>query len=101
MNRYQEIPIIRNRDGQQQYASTKYPEIPRSVNDIYVITTEGDRYDLLAQAYYSDSSLWWVISSANPQYRQNSIFPPLGVQLRIPQNVNSIVTAFNALNQLR
>ena len=52
MNRYQNIPIIRNINGKQQYASTKYPEIPRQFSDLYVISTAEDRYDLLASAYY-------------------------------------------------
>ena len=98
MNRYQPIPIIRNRGGQQQYASTKYPEIPRSFSDIYVITSAEDRYDTIAYAYYNDSSLWWVISSANPEYSQGSIYPPEGVQLRIPTNISNIINAYRVLN---
>ena len=98
MNRYQPIPIIRNRGGQQQYASTKYPEIPLSFNDIYVITSAEDRYDTIAYAYYNDSSLWWIISSANPQYTQGSIYPPEGVQLRIPLDVSNIISNYNVLN---
>jgi len=81
------------------YTTTKYPEIPRTDNDIYVITTEGDRYDVLASNYFNDSSLWWVISSANAEYPQNSISPPVGVQIRIPGNLDSILLAYNNLNQ--
>jgi hypothetical protein len=101
MNRYQPIPIIRNRDGKQQYASTKYPQIPNNFSDIYVITSAEDRYDTIAFAYYNDSSLWWVISSANPQYTQGSLYPPEGVQLRIPTNLSPILDAYKALNNIR
>jgi hypothetical protein len=82
MNRYQLIPIIRNRDGHQQYASTKYPEIPRSFSDIYVITSAEDRYDTIAYSYYNDSSLWWVVSIANPELPQGSLYPPEGVPIK-------------------
>jgi hypothetical protein len=54
MNRYQNIPIIKNSEGTRYYKDNKYPRIPLSVNDIYVITTIGDRFDLLALQYYSD-----------------------------------------------
>ena len=33
--------------GNKTYKNLKYPEIPLSVNDIYVITTTGDRHNLL------------------------------------------------------
>jgi hypothetical protein len=98
MNRYQNIPIIRNRVGQQQYASTKYPDIPRQFSDLYVISTAEDRYDLLANIYYGDSSLWWIISIANSELTQGSIYPPEGTQLRIPIDINNILNAYTALN---
>lgn len=99
MNRYKDIPITKDLEGTRMYKTVKYPEIPRSNNDIYVITTDGDRYDVMANNYYNDSSLWWVISIANAQYSQYSISPPVGIQLRIPSNLNSILFAYNQLNQ--
>ena len=99
MSRYNNIPKVKTTDGTRLYKTVKYPEIPRSNNDIYVITTDGDRYDVLAFKYYEDKSLWWVISSANAEYAQGSLYPPVGVQLRIPGNLNSILTAYNALNR--
>ena len=88
MGRYSNTLIQRNREGRRYYAANRYVEIPRSNNDLYVITTDEDRYDLLANQYYQDPSLWWVISSANPEYI-GSMFPPLGVQIRIPTNLSS------------
>ena len=68
-------------------------------NDIYVITTAEDRYDRLARQYYNDVSLWWVISAANEDLPQNTLFPTEGTQLRIPTNVNEILNNYNRLNQ--
>jgi len=99
MSRYTNIPKTRTDEGTRLYRTVKYPDIPRSNNDIYVITTEGDRYDVLAFQYYKDKSLWWVISSANAEYSQGSLYPPIGVQLRIPGNLDRILSAFNALNR--
>ena len=61
INRYSNIGILKSSTGNRYYKTNYYPDIPLASNDIYVITTEGDRYDILAQQYYSDSSLWWVI----------------------------------------
>lgn len=99
MNRYQYIRIEKNPETKvRYYRDSKYPTIPLSENDIYVITTDGDRYDLLASQYYGDSSLWWIISTANSLLPQNSIFIPVGTQIRIPQNVNGILKSYNNLN---
>jgi hypothetical protein len=60
-------------NNKRYYKSLKYPEIPLSANDLYVITTSGDRLDLLANEYYQD--------------------------IRIPANVQGIIEAFEALNK--
>jgi hypothetical protein len=99
INRYQNIPIIKNSEGTRYYRDNKYPRIPLTVNDIYVITTIGDRFDLLALQYYNDPSLWWVISSANENLPQNSLYIPVGTQLRIPTDVSEILTNYRSLNQ--
>ena len=53
-------PLTNPKDRKPRYQNLKYPDIPTSVEDIYVFTSEGDRYDILAQAYYKDSTLWWT-----------------------------------------
>ena len=79
MNRYQDIPVIKSSTGKQIYATSRYPEIPLSENDIYVYTTQGDRYDVLALNYYGDYSLWWIIASANPNIDLMTLVIPEGV----------------------
>jgi hypothetical protein len=97
MGRYSNIRQKRT-DGIRNYVTVTYPDIPRRNSDVYVITTEGDRYDVLAQQYYNDSSYWWVISNANPQYINGSLFPPIGIQLRIPTDIQSIISSYNRIN---
>ena len=97
MNRYQNIPQTKYQ-RKRAYQTTRYPEIPFSENDIYVITTDGDRFDLLAQEYYNDSTLWWVISIANRTLSQNSLLPPPGSQIRIPGDLNTVLQLFNSVN---
>lgn len=91
---------IKKKEGKRYYKPIKYPNIPLSSNDIHVITTIGDRLDSLAYQFYNDSSLWWVISSANPdQIRRDSFNLKSGLEIRIPSNPSAIVKAFELLNE--
>ena len=67
------------------YETTIYSSIPESDGDIYIITQDGDRLDLLANTYYKDSSLWWYIAKANNLKVMNI---PIGTSLRIPGSIN-------------
>ena len=98
MNRYKNIPLFINPDNKRYYAESKYPEVVLSNNDIYVITNSGDRLDILAQQFYGDSSLYWIISSANPTLSFSSLYAPVGTQLRIPNNVSEVLAAYRTLN---
>lgn len=99
-NRYEPARIRKNKSGSRYFTTTFYPSIPYSLNDIYVITGEGDRLDLLANQYYKDSSLWWIILSANPLIPKDSLFIPVGTQLRIPVNVQNILANYSSFNTL-
>lgn len=99
MNRYQNISTTTNPQGVKSYKNLKYPEVPTSVDDIYVISVSGDRFDILANEYYGDPSLWWVISIANPELPQNSLYLPLESQIRIPINPSQVVSSYISLNQ--
>jgi phage tail protein X len=98
--RYNSIPSFRDPQGRPYVGTTKYPDIPYSYEDIYVYTTEGDRFDILAYQYYGDASLWWVISTANPNTLQNSMYPPVGIQIRIPKDIGGILSRYNSLNSI-
>jgi len=106
MNRYQPIPITKI-DNKPVYQTTKYPEVPLSDNDIYVYASQGDRFDILANQYYGDQSLWWIISIANTAVAgttlpsdlpQDSLVIPEGLQIRIPANYAEILNSFRTLN---
>ena len=98
MNRYQNIPKTKI-NGNLVYQTSRYPEVPLSPNDIYVYTTQGDRFDTLSQQYYKDSSLWWVISIANTdKVNQSTLVIPEGLQIRIPSNYSVIIQDFNIIN---
>ena len=84
MNRYEFNNVIESTSSPRYRSSTRYPVVPLSINDSYIITQYGDRLDNLAYQFYNDSTLWWIISIANPDLPKDSLYPPLGYQLRIP-----------------
>jgi hypothetical protein len=94
ISRYDNNEIKKTIDGRSVFKSKIYPNIPLSDYDVYVATETGDRLDTLAHQYYKDSSLWWIIASAN-----NIHNAPIGLTegtiLRIPQNYIQIVRNFN------
>lgn len=101
MNRYTTIEQDKTSEGTRYINNSIYPDIPETVDDTYVITTVGDRYDILSQQFYGDASLWWIIASANPENKSDSLVPTPGIQLRIPANQNEIISKYEQLNKKR
>lgn len=97
MKRYSNIPIQTRFDGKRVYKSTIYPPILPSVNDLQVVSNEGDYLDTLAYKYYGDPTLYWIIATAN-NIGKGRMSVPAGLSLRIPTNVSQIVGAFNRMN---
>jgi len=100
IKRYKTISQLTDRDGIRYKGTTVYPPIPYTEDDQYVIAEGGDRYDILAQQFYSDQSLWWIIATAN-NTNKSSLTIPAGTQLRIPANPEKIVRDFKNLNNTR
>jgi hypothetical protein len=96
--RYDKNTLKLTSSGKRYYKGKIYPNIPFLETDVYVITTIGDRLDLIAYDYYNDAELWWVISVANNNITKGSMFPIPGTQLRIPVNINSVLELFNSTN---
>lgn len=98
MNRYKNIKKTDTNKG-PVYTGVRYPEIPFRNTDYYVIAQQGDRYDLLAQRFYNDHTLWWIIPIANTDLVPNSLYAPEGQQIRIPQEIESILDEYKVLNR--
>jgi len=102
--RYQKMKITKSTGietlGNRYYVNNIYPDIPVSDTDLYVITVLGDRLDLMAQDMYGDSSLWWILSSAN-NLPGDSLVPPIGQQLRIPSDIQSVINNYDSVNKIR
>lgn len=97
MKRYNSTKVKPRWDGKRVYGITHYPTIRPSDNDTFVISSDGDYLDALAHKYYGDPTLWWVIALAN-NIGKGRLSVPAGLQLRLPADINIIITEFNSLN---
>jgi nucleoid-associated protein YgaU len=93
-SRYQNNETKKLSDGREVYRTKIYPKIPKTDSDIYVVTQGGDRLDTLSNDFYGDSSLWWIIASANNIHDAPFALSD-GTVLRIPQNYTDIISQFN------
>tara|TARA_R110001583_G_scaffold108171_4_gene256901 strand:+ start:211 stop:516 length:306 start_codon:yes stop_codon:yes gene_type:complete len=99
-NRTQNITQNRNNQGKRYYHAVRYPEIQFSSRDIYVTTITGDRLDSLANQFYHDVRLWWVIAVANPQIvRRDSYALKPNLEIRIPSNLSLILKNYETINK--
>lgn len=92
-SRYTNNSSKKLKDGRLVYRTKIYPNIPKSDKDIYIVTQGGDRLDTLANQFYGDSSLWWIIASAN-NIHDATFTVPDGTTLRVPENFDEIITNF-------
>ena len=72
------------------YDSLIDPVIEKRIDDIYVITSIGERLDLLAWKYYQD-----------PELRKDSLYLEPGLQIRVPRDYQIVLTMFNDQNSSR
>ena len=98
--RYKNIPTVKSPKGKVYKPNAVYPEIPETEEDIYVITVGGDRYDLLAQQFYNNSNLWWIIVTANNTFTGSLNIKP-GTQIRIPASPGQAIEHFETVNRIR
>jgi hypothetical protein len=100
MNRYQDLPIIKDSNGRRKYTTTFVPFFDKSDNDVYVITDPSDRLDLLANQFYGDVTAWPIIATAN-NIGLGTLNIEEGKQLRIPDpnKFREYIIQINNFNQ--
>ena len=100
MSRYEDTRIRRNKDLNRVYSYTMYPRIPLKNSDIFITTTYGKRLDLLANEYYKDSTLWWIIAQANGIKGFTALYTKnFRGELRIPTQIQDIKDEFELINR--
>ena len=100
MSRYRFSKINKDKLGRRNYEQTLYPKRDEAENDIYITARVGDRLDMYAHRFYRDTSLWWVIAQAN-ELSDGSLSVEPGKQIRIPQNLQKILSDLEFINRKR
>lgn len=98
-NRYTYNKVRKESDTKREYLeSTIYPKVKANDNDIYIITQETDRLDLLANKYYGNSKMWWIIATAN-NINDATFYIEPGTQIRIPSDTTKIINDLTRINR--
>lgn len=96
MSRYATAKVLRETNGKRRLSSLIVPTPSRTADDVFIQITSPDRLDKLAQTFYGDSKLWYVIAAANG-LGKGSWMVPGEIILRIP-NINNIQNTINNAN---
>ena len=78
-----------------RYSTTRYPSLQKRSTDLYIISRDQDRLDLLSNEFYKDPRYWWVLAKAN-NLGKGSLDVPVGIQLRIPFPLEDLTTGLRA-----
>jgi hypothetical protein len=95
--RYDTAKVKKDKNGTRYYKPTVVPNVPIKDSDIFVYPIYGDRFDTIAQRYYNDSSLWWIIAKANELSKGQISADPLK-KIRIPTEIDDILESVQKSN---
>ena len=96
-NRYNTSKILRDENGTRYLNRVEYPSIPIRDNDVFIRGVFGETFMNIANRFYQDKDLWWIIARANNQ--GDSIYDVPGKEYRIPQNITLILQELEQLNR--
>ena len=96
MSRYVTTNILKKIGQQRKFESIIIPVIPLSDSDTFIKTTTIERLDKLADTFYGDAKLWWVIACSNG-LGKGTLIVPTNTTIRIPStdNVQEIINQTN------
>ena len=88
--RYRKEKILRDKNGIRYYKPTIVQNIPLQDTDRFIFPFDGDRLDIIAQRYYGDSNLWWIIAKAN-EISDGQIGLDPEKKIRVPIDIENIL----------
>ena len=96
-NRYDNSRIFRDDNGRRYLSRIEYPPIPLRDSDILIKGVFGQSFMNLANQYYENKNLWWIIARANQQ--TESVYMVPGKEYRIPQEIKLILQEYEELKR--
>ena len=97
--RYKNNTIKKDINNVRYYKPRIIPNVPIKDTDIFVYPLYGDRFDTIAQRYYNDSNLWWIIAKAN-EIGNGKIAPDPEKKLRIPTEIEDILESIDKAKEI-
>jgi hypothetical protein len=97
MSRTRFTTTKKRQDGKQQYNSLNLPSFLESSSDVVINVNNATRLDSLAQQFFGDATLWWVIALYN-NLGDASLFVKDRTFLRIPSNIETVFNEIRNLN---
>ena len=88
--RYRNAKIKKDADGKRYYLPTMVLNIPLKDSDTFIFPRYGDRLEMVANIYYGDSNLWWIIAKANSLGKGKMDLDPTK-KLRVPTDITDIL----------
>lgn len=99
MGRYSTSKVIRDDNSKRKLTTTIIPSDFTSESKVLIEITTPDRLDKLANIFYNDSTLWWVLAAAN-QLGKGTMWIPAGTIMEIP-DISSVMTDIEQTNNER
>ena len=100
MDRYRFSKVKKDSNKVSYRSVTNYPKIEPRNTDILYVTKDGDRWDILADKFYNDITLWWVIARANVDSYKGNLQIPIGTKLSVPRDTGDIVSELHRINRM-
>ena len=95
--RYKGVKSKKDLNGNRIFSPSMVPNIPIKDTDVFLYPIFGDRLDTIAQRFYGDANLWWIIAKAN-ELSRGQLSPSPEKKLRIPTQIDDILEAVNLSN---
>ena len=97
MRRYNSTSISIDKRGRfRVYKPTIYPSIPMKDSDIFIMPVVGEKLENLANRFYGDGSLWWIIAKAN-NINDSTVISNTLKRVRIPTEIQEVLQKLDEL----
>ena len=97
MSRTRFTDTKKREDGKLQYESLVLPNFEESSDDIVISISEAKRLDAIAEQFFGDPTLWWVIAVYN-NLGEASLSVKDVKYLRIPNDIQTVYDKIKELN---
>jgi len=98
MKRYDIASIVKNKQGIRKLHSILISASPDST-DTVIQTSTPERLDKIANDFYGDPTLWWIIATVN-KLGKGTLIVPRNTIIRIP-NKDRILDEIENINKTR